>query len=138
MNEEEQIIKIFYACFQKLDWRGMLACYREDVVFYDPVFENLDGKEVRAMWEMLLKNAKDLDLGCSNIRSSGDGYGSCDWIATYTFSQTGRKVINKGKAHFKFQDGKIAEHQDVFDWWMWSRRRMARRNLEKFMAAKTS
>ena len=164
MSEEEQLIKVFYTCLQRLDWKGMLDCYHEEVFFYDPVFENLEGPQVRAMWEMLLSNAKDLQLSFSNIQSeprlSPDtdaapvSYGSCDWVATYTFSQTGRQVVNKGAALFTFSEGKIAEHQDNFDLWRWSRqalgipgilfgwtpvlqnkiRRMARRNLEKFMA----
>jgi ketosteroid isomerase-like protein len=155
MSEEEQLIKVFYTCFQKLDWKGMLDCYHEEVFFYDPVFENLEGPQVRAMWEMLLSNAKDLQLSFSNIQAdpAKDSYGSCDWVATYTFSQTGRRVVNKGKALFTFSEGKIAEHHDNFDLWRWSRqalgipgilfgwtpvlqnkiRQKARRSLEKFM-----
>ncbi len=158
MSEEEQLIKVFYTCFQKLDWKGMLNCYHEEVFFYDPVFENLEGQQVRVMWEMLLSSAKDLQLSFSNIQvdpasaAEGSSYGSCDWIAAYTFSQTGRKVVNKGKALFTFSEGKIAEHQDNFDLWKWSRqalgipgilfgwtpflqnkiRQKARRSLEKF------
>jgi hypothetical protein len=167
MSEEEQLIKVFYTCFQKLDWKGMLDCYHEEVFFYDPVFENLEGPQVRAMWEMLLSNAKDLQLSFSNIQadpasaqeiaaepsSAPRSYGSCDWVATYTFSQTGRRVVNKGKALFTFSEGKIAEHHDNFDLWRWSRqalgipgilfgwtpvlqnkiRQKAQRSLEKFM-----
>jgi hypothetical protein len=51
----------------------------------------------------------------------GEEYGSCNWIAMYTFSKTGRQVINDVRAHFKFYDGKIVEHMDDFDLWKWSR-----------------
>jgi hypothetical protein len=155
MNNEEQLIKGFYTCFQKLDWKGMLDCYSEEIFFYDPVFENLEGPQVRAMWEMLLSRAKDLELSFSDIAFEDD-YGSCCWIATYTFTSTGRKVVNKGKARFAFNEGKIVEHQDEFSLWKWSSqalglpgilfgwgyllqnkiRRNARKNLEKFMAGK--
>jgi hypothetical protein len=155
MNQEEQLIKDFYTCFQQLDWKGMLDCYREDVFFYDPVFENLESAGVRAMWEMLLSRAKDLELQFSDVVAEA-GHGSCQWIATYTFTATGRKVVNKGQAHFTFDEGKIAEHQDVFSLWKWSSqalglsgllfgwtsllqkkiRRNARKSLEKFMAGK--
>jgi len=151
----EQLINIFYTCFQKLDWKGMLDCYGKDVFFYDPVFENLEGPAVRAMWEMLLSRAKDLELSFSEVQSE-DGYGSCSWIATYTFTATGRKVVNKGKARFSFSEGKIVEHQDEFSLWKWSSqalglpgmlfggtslfqkkiRRNARKSLEKFIAGK--
>jgi len=62
MNQNEQLIKKFYDCFGKRDWKGMLDCYHEEIFFYDPVFQNLEGAEVRAMWEMLLRNAKDLQV----------------------------------------------------------------------------
>lgn len=157
MNDNEKLITQFYSCFNRLDWKGMLECYTEDIVFYDPVFENLEGPEVRAMWEMLLKSAKDLEMRFDEVKSEDD-YGSCIWTATYTFSQTGRKVVNKGNALFAFRDGRISEHQDRFDLWRWSRqalgtpgillgwspflqhkiREKARKGLEKFMAAKTS
>lgn len=138
---------------QRLDWKGMLACYGEDVTFYDPVFESLDDGQVRAMWEMLLSRAKDLQLRFSDIVSE-DGYVSCRWTAAYTFTATGRKVINVAEARFAVYEGKIVEHQDVFSLWKWSRqalgmpgilfgwtsllqrkiRRNARRSLEKFMS----
>jgi len=62
--------------------------------------------------------------------------------------------VNKGRTWFKFRGGKIVEHQDYYNVWRWSRqalglpgllfgwtpflqnniRRMARKNLDKFMA----
>lgn len=179
MSDPQQLVKVFYTCFQQRDWKGMLACYHEEVFFYDPVFEDLQAPEARAMWEMLLSSAKDLNLSFSNIKmeptptedlAAGvvddlhdeetipDSYGSCNWVATYTFSQTGRKVVNTGKALFTFRDGKIIEHQDDFSLWKWSRqalgipgillgwtpflqkkiRKKAQRSLEKFMAHSSS
>ena len=41
--------------------------------------------------------------------------------STYTFSQTGRRVINKVKAHLKMLDGKIVEHSDGFSLHKWSK-----------------
>ena len=152
MHEEEELIRVFYTCFKNLDWPGMNACYSEDIFFYDTVFENLEGFRVKAMWQMLLSNAKDLKLDFSDV-AAADGYGSCQWTAAYSFSATGRRVVNKGEAHFKFAGGKIAEHQDGFDLWKWSRqalglpgilfgwtpplqrkiRGMAKKNLQKFI-----
>src|SRR6187402_2122773 len=105
MSEQEQLIKVFYACFARADWKGMTDCYGEDAFFYDPVFQDLRGPEVRAMWQMLLQGAKDLQVVVSDIRSE-DGYGSCHWTATYTFPQTGRRVVNKGKAMMTIEEGK--------------------------------
>jgi ketosteroid isomerase-like protein len=149
----EQLIQQLYASFDKKDWKGVLECYGEDITFYDPVFENLTDGQVRAMWQMLLANAKDLEMKASNIDVE-DGYGSCNWVASYTFPRTGRKVVNRGTAYFKFKGGKISEHQDDFSFWKWSRqalgipgilfgwtaalqnqiRKKAKKGLEKFMA----
>jgi len=110
----KEIIETFYSAFQKLDYKTMNDCYSEDIVFSDPVFLVLNGDEVRAMWEMLCKNAKDFSLTFSNIQMLDEEYATCNWVATYTFSKTGKKVVNKIKAYMKFYDGKIIEHSDAF------------------------
>ncbi len=92
----------------------MNDCYVEEIVFSDPVFLVLKGDEVRSMWEMLCKNAKDFSLTYSNIELLDEEYATCNWVATYTFSKTGRKVVNRIKAYMKFEEGKIIEHSDAF------------------------
>lgn len=119
MNENEQLMHRFYSAFQQLDYKTMQDCYHKDAVFNDPVFGLLNGNEVRAMWEMLCKRAKDFTLEFSNIKSE-DEYGTCNWTAVYTFSKTGRKVRNEIKAYMKFADGKIIEHSDAFSLHKWA------------------
>lgn len=120
MNTNEALIHKFYSSFQELDWKGMTDCYHENVVFYDPVFENQEGDRARGMWEMLCGRARDWNLNFSGVRADEE-YGSCHWQATYTFTPTGRKVVNEVSARFRFAEGKILEHQDDFDIWKWSR-----------------
>jgi ketosteroid isomerase-like protein len=151
----EQLIRTFYTNFQQGDWKGMLTVYHPDIFFYDPVFGNLESPQVAAMWEMLLSSAWGLDLQFGRM-TTGEGYGSCYWTATYLFTSTGRKVVNKGKALFKFSEGKIIEHHDDFSLWEWSAqalgwrgllfgwtsvlqnkvRQKARNSLERFMGRK--
>jgi ketosteroid isomerase-like protein len=114
MPANEDIINRFYSAFQKLDHQTMNDCYSEDIVFSDPVFMVLKGDEARAMWEMLCKNAKDFSLTYSNIQMLDEEYATCNWVATYTFSKTGKKVVNKIKAYMKFYEGKIIGHSDAF------------------------
>ena len=114
MNLNEQIISRFYTAFQKLDYKTMQDCYSEDAVFNDPVFGLLDGDAAKAMWEMLCKRAKDFKLEYSNIQLLDEEYATCNWTASYTFSQTGRKVVNHVKAFMRLKDGKIIEHSDAF------------------------
>src|SRR5574338_18686 len=114
MNDKKEIIEKFYTAFQRLDYAAMNNCYSDDIVFSDPVFGLLQGAEVKAMWEMLCKNAKSFSLIYSDIQSVDEEYYTCHWTATYTFSKTGRKVVNHIKAFMRINDGKIIEHSDAF------------------------
>src|SRR5579859_2245708 len=72
MKAEERLINSFYSCFRSRDWRGMVEVYHPEVFFYDPVFGNLEGPEVGAMWAMLLEGGKarstELDLQFGGIK----------------------------------------------------------------------
>ena len=156
MNINEQLISSFYTAFQNLEHKKMNECYSDEIVFFDPAFGLLRGEEVKAMWEMLCKNASGFSLVYGNILALDDQYFTCDWVASYTFSKTGRRVVNKIKAHMMIVDGKIIEHSDGFSLHKWSMmalgfsgwlfgwnsffqnkiKRQARRNLEKFMEQK--
>jgi ketosteroid isomerase-like protein len=114
MTDNKEVIRRFYTAFQQRDFTAMNECYSENIVFSDPVFLLLEGDQVRAMWEMLCKNAKDLSLTFSDIQLLDDEYATCRWTATYTFSKTGRKVVNNAKAYMRLKDGKITGHSDGF------------------------
>jgi ketosteroid isomerase-like protein len=120
MNGNQQLVTTFYSAFQQLDYKTMQQCYHEDAVFFDPVFEDLNATEVKDMWEMLCKQAKNFSLQFSDVKADDD-YGTCKWVAGYTFSKSGKRVVNHVSAYFKFQDQKIIEHTDDFDLWKWSR-----------------
>ncbi len=97
----------------------MQNCYADTSVFNDEVFVNLNAGEVSAMWEMFCVKGKDLQIDFSNIQA--DEYnGTAEWIATYTFSKTNRKVVNRIKANFQFGNGKIVKHTDKFNFHHWS------------------
>ena len=120
METNKQVIEKFYTAFQKLDYQTMNSCYGDNIAFNDPAFGLLRGDEAKAMWELLCKNAKDFSLTFSNIQLLDEEYATCNWIASYTFSKTGRKVINKVKAHMLLKDGKIIEHSDAFKLSNWA------------------
>ena len=121
MNTNTQLVEKFYTAFQQLDAATMNSCYSDDIVFFDPVFGLLKSHEATSMWEMLCKNASNFSLTYGNIIALDEEYCTCDWIARYTFSKTGRQVINKVKANMRFADGKIIEHSDAFSVHQWSR-----------------
>lgn len=109
----------FYEAFAQRDTKAMRACYHPEVHFQDEAFD-LRGARAGAMWHMLCTRGKDLELTFSDVRADDDS-GSAQWIAEYTFSQTGRHVRNVIDASFTFQDGLIHTHRDRFDFWRWSR-----------------
>ncbi|HKP75133.1 MAG TPA: nuclear transport factor 2 family protein [Longimicrobiaceae bacterium] len=120
MHPNEALIARLYTCFQARDAAGMKACYHPDAVFSDPVFGRLEGEQVTAMWAMLCERAADLRIDVSDV-TADDASGQAHWDARYTFSQTGRKVLNRIDAEFGFRDGLIARHDDRFSFWRWSR-----------------
>ncbi|MFC4261805.1 nuclear transport factor 2 family protein [Ferruginibacter yonginensis] len=120
MNGEQNIIQQFFNAFKKLDATTMNACYTNNIAFNDPMFDLLRGDEVRAMWQMLCANASNFSLEYDSIKDEGDGYYTCNWTAQYTFSKTGRRVINKCKAYMKIENGLIAEHSDAWSLHKWS------------------
>jgi ketosteroid isomerase-like protein len=154
MTPNEQLINTFYNAFQHKDYKTMQACYADTAVFSDEVFVNLNAAEVKAMWEMLCKKGKDLELVFSNVRST-ENTGSAEWTATYSFSKTNRKVINRIQASFEFENGKIVKHTDQFNFYTWASqalgitgsllgwsgflknkiRKEARKNLRAFMVS---
>lgn len=151
-----ELVSRFYTAFQELDYATMQSCYDDEAIFMDPAFGALHGEEVKSMWEMLARNAKGFSLTFSDIKAEDEEYVTCKWVATYTFSATGRKVVNRIQAYVRVQNGKITEHTDHFNFWKWARqatglsgwllgwssffqsqvRSKARENLKKFMDKK--
>jgi ketosteroid isomerase-like protein len=119
MHPHAQLIERFYAAFARRDWAGMAACYHPEVHFSDEAFD-LHGADAGLMWRMLVTSGRDLTLEVRDI-SADQRSGRAHWDARYTFSATGRKVINRIDASFEFRDGLIVRHVDRFDFWTWSR-----------------
>jgi ketosteroid isomerase-like protein len=121
MEGNKALIEKFYTAFQQLDYNTMRTCYADDIVFNDPAFGILQGEVVNKMWEMLCKKATNFSITFNNIQLLDEAYATCNWQAKYTFSKTGRPVVNKIKAHMRIQNGFITEHTDQFDLYKWSR-----------------
>jgi ketosteroid isomerase-like protein len=119
-EENKRLIERFYEAFDKHDGDAMAACYAPQVRFTDPVFTGLKNDEPGAMWRMLTARSDDLRVELLE-HDADETSGSAHWKATYTFTQTGRPVVNDVQARFVFQDGLIAQHEDSFDFHRWSR-----------------
>jgi ketosteroid isomerase-like protein len=112
------MIARFYDALDRRDAATMIACYAPDAAFSDPVFTALDAAGVTAMWQMLCARGKDLHVVASDIEADA-ATGRAHWVATYTFSATGRRVENRIDARFTFRDGRIVRHEDRFDLRRW-------------------
>src|ERR1700709_2683926 len=90
----------FYAAFDRRDGEAMAAAYAPAGHFQAPVFADLTGAEAGAMWRMLTRTARDLKVELAEHDER-----SAHWIATYTFSATGRPRANAAHATLKIQHG---------------------------------
>ncbi len=118
-SANEDLITRFYAALDAGDGDAMAAAYAPDAHFSDPVFTDLRGEQVGGMWRMLTSRSTDLAVVADEI-AADENTGSAHWVARYTF-RTGRKVVNDIRASFRFEDGLIADHHDVFDFGAWAK-----------------
>jgi ketosteroid isomerase-like protein len=120
VNEPNRaLIRTLYEALDRHDGEAMAACYAPDARFRDPAFGELSGAEAGDMWRMLTGRAEDLSVELADHHADGDA-GSAHWIARYTFTDTGRPVVNDVRARFRFA-GLIVEHVDEFSFFAWSR-----------------
>jgi ketosteroid isomerase-like protein len=118
--DNDQLIRDLYGAMNRHDGDAMASLYEPAGRFHDPAFGELSGDEAGDMWRMLTGRADDLRVELAEHQAVGDT-GSARWIAHYTFTRTGRPVVNEVEAFFRFHDGRIAEHDDSFSFWRWAR-----------------
>jgi ketosteroid isomerase-like protein len=119
-SANDMLIERFYAAFAAKNGAEMAACYSPDVHFSDSVFTDLRGSRAGAMWKMLTATPGDLRVELLEHGADEDS-GTAHWQAHYTFTQTGRPVMNDIHASFRFKDGLIVEHRDDFSFYRWAR-----------------
>jgi limonene-1,2-epoxide hydrolase len=119
MHPNAELITKFYDAFSRADAETMVTIYAPNVVFSDPVFPDLKGEEVGKMWRMLCKRAKNFSLTFEGVEAD-DTTGSAHWEARYLFGGK-RPVHNIIDAKFKFENGRVVEHRDHFDFYRWSK-----------------
>jgi hypothetical protein len=118
----------FYEAFMVRDHYTMGLLYAEHATFSDPVFPLLNAKGVRLMWQMLLSRAEDLGIEVSIVEDAPTR-ARVDWVARYTFTQTGRPVVNRIRTDMTFAAGKIVRQVDQFSLWRWSRQALGTSGL---------
>ena len=153
MTTNADLITSFYEAFERKDHEAMNACYSPSIVFSDPVFQRLEGGQVKAMWHMLCERGTDLSVTFSDVVTRDDRV-KAHWEATYTLAGSDRQIDNVIDSQFLIRDHSIYRQLDTFDLWKWTRmalgtpgtllgwsgplknkvRDTARRQLDRFMA----
>lgn len=118
----------FYEAFMVRDHYTMGLLYAEHATFSDPVFPLLNAMGTRLMWHMLLSRAEDLGVE-AKIVEDGATRARVDWVAYYTFSGTGRPVVNRIHTEMAISAGKIVRQVDTFNLWRWSGQALGARGL---------
>ena len=126
--DNRALLREFYAAFARRDGDAMAACYAPGATFDDPAFPGLRDGQPGAMWRMLTRRSADLTLELVSCEAD-QARGSADWVARYTFGQTGRLVTNRVHSTFRFADGLIVEQHDTFDFHRWSRQALGTSGL---------
>jgi len=116
----EATIQALYSALHRHDGDAAAACYTDDAVFEDPAFGRLTGGAVKDMWRMLTERSGDLAVTLGDHGVAADGRtGWAHWSATYTFTNTGRRVQNEIDARYTFSGGLISEQVDTFPLRRW-------------------
>ena len=118
----------FYEAFMVRDHYTMGLLYAEHATFSDPVFPLLNAKGARLMWQMLLSRAEDLGIEVKVLEDS-PARARVDWVAYYTFTATGRPVVNRIHTEMTIAAGKIVRQVDTFSLWRWSKQALGTKGL---------
>jgi hypothetical protein len=109
----------FYDALAGRDPETMAAMYSPDARFEDAVFR-LRGEEIGQMWRSLLGRARDFSVTYTIAQAAADR-GSVEWTARYLFGgRRPRKVVNVILSELRFENGRILEQRDEFDFPRWA------------------
>jgi hypothetical protein len=70
------------------------------------------------MWRLVC--SRKVGVAFDSVAADDRG-GTGHWVASYTFTDTGRPVVNDIRSQFRFRDGLIAGHRDSCDARAWAR-----------------
>ena len=110
----------FYQAMNNRDSVTMNALYAPNATFSDPIFPQLAGNDIQTMWSMLMRGAQNFTVQ-HDILYADESVVRVKWKATYTFSQSGRRVVNEVDTAMTFANGKILTQNDHFDFYLWAR-----------------
>jgi ketosteroid isomerase-like protein len=109
MHPNLRLIETLYSALRDGDANAAARCYAVDAHFQDIAFR-LDGREsIRQMWRLV--SNRNVEVTFDSL-AADDHQGKGHWVARYTFSETGKRVVNNIHSQFAFRDGLIVDHRD--------------------------
>jgi hypothetical protein len=145
---ERRLMEKLYSALRDGDPNAAASCYTDDAHFQDIAF-SLHGREsIHQMWRLV--SSRNVEVTFDSL-AADDRRGEGHWVACYTFSDTGRRVVNDIHSRFSFREGLIVDYRDECDALSWAiqaypfpknilvglvgplRRFDARRRLEEFI-----
>lgn len=101
----------------------MADCYHDQAAFIDIAFDLRGRKPIHAMWHRICNG--DTEVEVQKIEANHDGV-RATVVERYTFTKTGRPVLNHIESRFRMRDGLIFQHLDSCDALSWSRQAFGR------------
>ncbi|RCG29418.1 nuclear transport factor 2 family protein [Sphaerisporangium album] len=118
-REHQRLLHDFFDAFTRGDSDAMGRCYHPQISFGDPLYPELEGRErVVGMWRLMIVRTRGVEVSARDI-VAGEHTGAAHWTASYVLRENGRRVLNEVDAEFRFEDGLIVRHHDVFDFRRW-------------------
>ena len=116
-EETRAALTRFYDALARKDGAALSQMYAPAATFEDPVFR-LRGAEIGRMWKGLLGRARDFGVAYRIARAAPDR-GTVEWTARYLFAGR-RPVVNVILSELRFENGRVVEHRDAFDFPRWA------------------
>lgn len=119
------------------DHKAMAGCHHLNAKFTDIAFDLRSKKQIHAMWHMICRpEGHEGDIAAMfHVVHADDRRGWVNLVDDYTFSSTGRKIINVIDSHFCFENGLIIEQRDFCDPHAWAA--MALGGVGGFLASRS-
>jgi ketosteroid isomerase-like protein len=148
MHPNARLIEDLYSALRDADPTAAAACYNENAYFRDIAFSLRGRGNILRMWRLIC--ARQVAVTVKSVEAK-DWRGRAQWVASYTFADTGRNVTNNINSLFAFRNGLIVDHRDRCDALAWAtqaypfprsllagfigplRRYMAGKKLEQFI-----
>jgi hypothetical protein len=104
-----KLIEALFTVLHDAKPSSVAVCYAVDASFKDIAFW-LDGRDsIRQIWRFVRNREVKVSF---DLISADDRGGNGHWIASYTFTETVRKIVNDIMSTFIFRDDLILNHLD--------------------------